>query len=472
MTRNIFLIMQRAYLTLVGTWGFWIGMLSMPVMIGIVIIISVLAESTSGTRYYVVLEQGKTTVADAIYEEISDRKNITIEEQQQLLESSIDSLTDPSASRNLQTIESDFETPDYKEIKSPVKTIEDLRPWLSGEQKLEYRQKEVDLFAAIVVPQGNRPIQYWSQNVIDDRLVGIVRTALYELARKEVFEEKNVPLTIMKDVDDAVRKVEERRLREEGDDQSSEVTFSDRAPYITALVLSFLLWMTIISAVTYLLMGTIEEKSNRLFDCLLTSVRLPELLAGKMLAIMFLSLTIYSVWAVFLISPFVFLWSIVPAEFFPAELIEITSALLDSVVNPAILLPTILCFILGYVMYGSLFMAIGALCESEQDSQSLVSPIVLLLMTPFFVMLSVAEDPTNPLVGIVSWIPLFTPFLLILRISTEVSLFEIIGQFMLMAATSAAILAGSVQLFKAGVIHGLDISGVAGWIKSIVKQRR
>lgn len=467
MTRNIFLIMQRAYLTLVGTWGFWIGMLSMPVMIGIVIIISVLAQTTSETRYYVVLEQGKTIVADAIYEEISDRKNITIEEQEQLLESSIDSLTDPSASSNLQTIESDLGTPDYKEIKSPVKTIEDLRPWLSGEQKLEYRQKEVDLFAAIVVPQGNRPIQYWSQNVTDDRLVGIVRNALYELARREVFEEKNVPLTIMKDVDDAVRKVEERRLREEGDDQSSEVTFSDKAPYITALALSFLLWITIFSAVTSLLMGTIEEKSNRLFDCLLTSVRLPELLAGKMLAIMFLSLTIYSVWAVVLISPIVFFWSI-----FPAELIEITSALLDSVVNPAILLPTLLCFILGYLMYGSLFMAIGALCESEQDSQSLVSPMVLLLMTPIFVLTTVAEDLTNPLVGIVSWIPLFTPFLLILRIPTEASLFEIIGQFMLMAATSAAILAGSVQLFKAGVIHGLDISGVAGWIKSIVKQRR
>lgn len=467
MTRNIFLIMQRAYLTLVGTWGFWIGMLSMPVMIGIVIVISVLAQTTSETRYYVVLEQGKTIVADAIYEEISDRKNITIEEQQQLLESSIDSLTDPSASRNLQTIESDFETPDYKEIKSPVKTIEDLRPWLSGEQKLEYRQKEVDLFAAIVVPKGNRPIQYWSQNVTDDRLVGIVRNALYELARREVFEEKNVPLTIMKDVDDAVRKVEERRLREEGDDQSSEVTFSDKAPYITALALSFLLWITIFSAVTSLLMGTIEEKSNRLFDCLLTSVRLPELLAGKMLAIMFLSLTIFSVWAVVLISPIVFFWSI-----FPAELIDITSALLDSVVNPAILLPTLLCFILGYVMYGSLFMAIGALCESEQDSQSLVSPMVLLLMIPIFVLTTVAEDLTNPIVGIVSWIPLFTPFLLILRIPTEASLFEIIGQFMLMAATSAAILAGSVQLFKAGVIHGLDISGVAGWIKSIVKQKR
>lgn len=467
MTRNIFLIMQRAYLTLVGTWGFWIGMLSMPVMIGIVIVISVLAQTTSETRYYVVLEQGKTIVADAIYEEISDRKNITIEEQQQLLESSIDSLTDPSVSSNLHTIESDFETPDYKEIKSPVKTIEDLRPWLSGEQKLEYRRKEVDLFAAIVVPQGNRPIQYWSQNVTDDRLVGIVRNALYELARREVFEEKNVPLTIMKDVDDAVRKVEERRLREEGDGQSSEVTFSDKAPYITALALSFLLWITIFSAVTSLLMGTIEEKSNRLFDCLLTSVRLPELLAGKMLAIMFLSLTIYLVWAVVLISPIVFFWSI-----FPAELIEITSALLDSVVNPAILLPTLLCFILGYVMYGSLFMAIGALCESEQDSQSLVSPMVLLLMIPIFVLTTVAEDLTNPIVGIVSWIPLFTPFLLILRIPTEASLFEIIGQFMLMAATSAAILAGSVQLFKAGVIHGLDISGVAGWIKSIVKQRR
>lgn len=468
MIRNIFLVAQRAYLSLVGTWGFWIGIISMPVMMGLVFTIAFLVQSTAGTRYYVVLEQGNSVVADAIYDEISDRSTLTPEEQQELIETSIESLTDPSASSNLQAMENvSTGSADFVEVRSPVNTIEELRPWLDGERKVKYRREDVELFAAIVVPEGNGPVEYWSQNVIDDSLVGIVRAALYELARTDVFKEKNVPLKILDDVDDAVRKVEKRRLREEGDDQSSEVTFADMAPFITAFFLSFLLWLTIISAVTYLLMGTLEEKSNRLFDCLLTSVRLPELLAGKMLAVMFLSLTVYTIWTIILISPFVFV-----AFLLPARLLEFSSALGEAIFDPALLIPTFLCFLLGYILYGSMFMAIGALCESEQDSQTLVSPIMILLIIPWFVLAHVFDDPTNPIVGIFSWIPVFTPFLLMLRIPAEASTWEIVGQLSLMAATSAAVLAGSVQIFKAGVIHGLDISGLAGWIKSVVTRKR
>ena len=468
MIRNIFLVAQRAYLSLVGTWGFWIGIISMPVMMGVVFTIAFLAQSTAGTRYYVVLEQGNSVVADAIYNEIKDGSTLTPEEQQELIDTSIESLTDPHASSNMQAMENvAIGGADFVEVRSPVNTIEELRPWLDGEQQVKYRREDVELFAAIVVPEGKGPVEYWSQNVTDDSLVGIVRAALYELARTDVFKEKNVPLKILEDVDDAVRKVEKRRLREEGDDQSSEVTFADEAPFMVALFLSFLLWMTIISAVTYLLMGTIEEKSNRLFDCLLTSVRLPELLAGKMMAVMLLLLTVYTIWTLILLSPFVFVSFLLPDGF-----LEFSSDVGEALFDPALLIPTFLCFLLGYVLYGSMFMAIGALCESEQDSQTLVSPIMILLIIPCFVLAHVVDDPTNKIVGIFSWIPVFTPFVLMLRIPAEASIWEIVGQLTLMAATSAAVLAGSVQIFKAGVIHGVDISGLAGWIKSVVKRKR
>lgn len=468
MIRNIYLIALRAYLSLVGTWGFWIGIISMPVVAIIVFSIAFIAESSTGTRYYVVLEHGKSVVADSIYAEIKDRKNLTPAEQQELIETRIKSLSDPRASTNIQVMENiDIGSANFVEVKSPVNTIEELRPWLNGEKKIRYRQDDVELFAAIVVPHGNGPIEYWSQNVIDDNLAGIVRSALYELARREVFEEKNVPLTVLQDVDEVVRQLEKRRLREEGDEQSSEVTFSDRVPFIAALVLSTLLWITILSTVTSLMMGTIEEKSNRLFDCLLTSVRLPELLSGKMLGVMLLSLTIYTIWTLLFLIPI-----ILGSFIIPGQVLEISSALSDGVLDPALLVPTFLCFILGYIMYGSMFIAVGALCESEQDAQTLISPIIILLMIPLFLISYVIDDPTNPIVSTFAWIPVFTPFLLMVRIPAEASLFEILGQFTLMTATSAAILVGSMQIFKAGAIHGLDVSGVAGWIKSVLKRKR
>lgn len=469
MTRNTFLIVQRSYLSFIGTWGFWLGMIMMPVMIGIVSAFLMIEAGTSSTRYYVVLEQNNTVVADAIYEKISKRRNLTAEEQREIVESNLDSMSNSSTNPN----EIAFETVEYSsakfvEVKSPVNTIDELRPWLNGEQTLRYRNENVELFAAIVVPTDDKPVEYWSQNVIDDSLVAIVESALYELARRDVFNAQNVPHSILKDVDDAVRSVVKQRLRDEGDDQSSEVTFSDRAPFVMAIAMSFLLFFLIMSAVSFLLLGTIEEKSNRLFDCLLTSVSLYEFLLGKLIAVMLVSLSLLAVLLIILVTPFALIAVFAPLGLQEQEFLR---ALTDALADPNLLIPTLLCFLLGYIMYGSMFLAIGSLCESEQDSNTLVTPVMLVLFIPCFILGQAVSNPSSNLLDTVSWIPLFTPFLLMVRIPTEASLFEIIGQMVLMAVTSAIVLAASIQIFRTGAVQGLNVSDMAGRIASIFKRK-
>jgi ABC-2 type transport system permease protein len=78
-----------------------------------------------------------------------------------------------------------------------------------------------------------------------------------------------------------------RRIRTVAEQESAgaEVTLADRAPVFVAGALAYFLWLMVFSIIQYLLMGTIEERSNKIFDTLLTSVRMPELLAGKLLAV-------------------------------------------------------------------------------------------------------------------------------------------------------------------------------------------
>eukprot|EP00558_Chaetoceros_sp_UNC1202_P004681 CAMPEP_0197240602 /NCGR_PEP_ID=MMETSP1429-20130617/6845_1 /TAXON_ID=49237 /ORGANISM="Chaetoceros sp., Strain UNC1202" /LENGTH=92 /DNA_ID=CAMNT_0042700273 /DNA_START=117 /DNA_END=392 /DNA_ORIENTATION=- len=89
---------------------------------------------------------------------------------------------------------------------------------------------------------------------------------------------------------------------------------ADRAPFIVSIMMAFSLWFLIFSVINYLLMGTIEERSNKIFDSLLTSVKLPNLLAGKLIAVLLLALTLMTFWGLFSATAAFFFADSIPAD--------------------------------------------------------------------------------------------------------------------------------------------------------------
>jgi ABC-2 type transport system permease protein len=118
--------------------------------------------------------------------------------------------------------------------------------------------------------------------------------------------------------------------------------------------------------------------------------------------------------------------------------------------------------VLGYVLYAAMFAGIGAFCETPREANTLLTPVVLLATVPILFMSLAVRDPGSPLLQILSWIPPFTPFLMLARAGSEVAWWEIAGTLLLMLVTTAFVVQLSGRAFRAGALSSgpVDLKGL------------
>ncbi len=476
MIRSIYLVARRDYLGYVTAWGFWLGLLLTPVLLGVGMIAPALAASSEPVRHFTVIDAGNQ-FRDALLAEMERDRTAQLRFQIETLQrlapgdggdalERFDAALERGAPLEEALAQSgsgetvSLPQRSFAYVAPPAETIDDLRPWLMGERQVETADGPVSLFAALVVTADG--IEYWSENVTEGGLKALARNAATKLARTQVFASENVDPAILERVAAATPQIEEKRVRAEAD-ASSEVTLADRAPYIVSIAIAFILWTLVFSVVNYLLMGTIEERSNKIFDALLTSVSLPHLLAGKLLAVLAVSLTLMAVWGIGGTAMTVLVGTALPSG--AASMIE-TFAL--AALDPAILLPALFSFLLGYLMYGALFLALGSLCDTIQEAQTLMTPLLVLLMVPLFMLVIAIENPESAIINVMSWVPVFTPFLLILRMPTEPPLWEVASLLALMGVSSMVILWLATRVYRAGAVHGAGVNDALAWMKNLL----
>jgi ABC-2 type transport system permease protein len=191
-------------------------------------------------------------------------------------------------------------------------------------------------------------------------------------------------------------------------------------------------------------------------------VKLPELLAGKLLAVFAVTSTMMLSWTAFAGIGSVFFAAQVPG------MAETVSPFISALTDPGLIIPALISFVLGYVLYGAIFMALGSLCDTIQEAQTLLSPMMILLMLPMFAIFIAFQDPGSPVIDIASWVPVFTPFLLILRIPHDPPMWEILTQMGMMAAATAVIVWLSTKVYRAGAVHGAGIGEIGAMMKSAI----
>ena len=223
----------------------------------------------------------------------------------------------------------------------------------------------------------------------------------------------------------------------------------------------------IFSVINYLLMGTIEERSNKIFDSLLTSVKLPHLLAGKLIAVLLLALTLMTFWGV---GSSLLTW--VMRDSIPDDVGSFLGSMITAAANPALFVPAIISFVLGYLMYGSMFLALGSLCDTIQEAQTLMTPLFVMLMAPLAMLAFAVQDAESALIEIMAWVPFFTPFLLILRMPTEPPVWEVLAQLGMMALTTYIILQLATRVYRAGAVHGAGVNDVMAFFGKLIPGKK
>ena len=166
-----------------------------------------------------------------------------------------------------------------------------------------------------------------------------------------------------------------------------------------------------------LMRSVIEEKSQRITETIISSIKPIELMMGKILGICGLGLTQLILMGAIILAIVHFGESIFVKM--GVNIPELFKILQQINFSPAVFIFMILFFLMGFVFFSSLFAAVGAMVTTEDEGQQMQMPLVFIVLISYFVMFSVAKNPETPMALWTSLIPFFTPLVMFTRIAVS-----------------------------------------------------
>ena len=237
------------------------------------------------------------------------------------------------------------------------------------------------------------------------------------------------------------------------------------------MFLGMLLYIFIFAYGSMIMMSVIEEKTNRIVEIVISSVKPFQLMTGKIIGTSLAGLTQFVVWG-FLFFAFstiissLFGITSMPGNATDAQLIlsasegsGISSGSLEMIsafVNlplTNILIAFVLYFLGGYLLYSSIFAAIGAAVDNQTDAQQFLMPITIVLIVALYVgILTVPEDPNGIVAQIFSFIPLTSPIVMMMRIPHGVPIFEQIISILILFLSVILIIWIAAKIYRIGIL--------------------
>jgi len=228
----------------------------------------------------------------------------------------------------------------------------------------------------------------------------------------------------------------------------------------------YLLMMFIIIYGNMVMRSVIEEKTNRIIEIIVSSVKPFQLLLGKILGTSLAGMTQFSVWVVlgsvllFGVSSFLGIdplavQSPASAAIETAARPEINQLVIDILKLPyaSLLVFFVIYFLGGYFLYSAIYAAIGAAVDNETDTQQFMFPIILPLILGIYVgFFSVVENPHGTVSTIFSIIPFTSPIVMLMRIPFGVPWWEIAASIIVLIATNFGILWLSAKIYRVGIL--------------------
>lgn len=311
------------------------------------------------------------------------------------------------------------------------------------EVRENYRKSKNDALLYIPPMTLDKPagIKLYSENSISLDL----QLTIERLLKTEIEDSKLLASGIDKSVLASIKTnitIDTKRLGASGEEDSSAGT-STAVGFVSAALIYFFIFLYGVQ----ILRGVIEEKSNRIVEVIISSVKPFQLMMGKIVGIAMVGLTQFLLWVslTFVITTIVSAFidggasatstsmismdAMTEAE--RAEMQESTSKVLQVIGNfqtiniPYVAAVFLFYFLGGYLLYGSLFAAVGAAVDSETDTQQFMFPITMPLVIGFIVAQIVIKDPTSQLAFWMSIVPFTSPIVMMVRLPFGVPMHEI-----------------------------------------------
>lgn len=324
-----------------------------------------------------------------------------------------------------------------------------------SEQKALDRVKAKEFFCLVeIVPHPDTEDSFFvSATSLADRVPSqVIQGAVQQIVRERRAQQLGISADALHKLD-APTDFSNQRITENKTEKVEERDFV--FAYLLPVMLIFGLFGLISFQSERLLTALMEEKLKRLLEVLLTRVTIGELLAGKMLGILYVGAMLYVGVGVvsYLALTFIGTNALISAK--------TASFLLD----PKTLFFYTLFYLSGYALYASFYAAIGASCQTPKDAENLSMPLRMLSVFPIFISVYVTIHPQSGATRFFSLLPLTAPFVMINRlVVADVSLPELFLAVVIVCFSAAVGLWFATRIFRASLLaQGRSLSPRDVW---------
>ena len=271
-------------------------------------------------------------------------------------------------------------------------------------------------------------------------------------------------------------------------DEEGKETISQSEVYmIISMALAMALYMFIVLFSGMVMSSVIEEKTSRVVEVLVSSVKSTELMFGKIIGVALVALTQFLLWIVLTLLIIGVIGGIVGMDKFTGGMdaskveqvqqmsgmggtldlqsladttavaegptgMQAVMGTLGSLNYPQLIVSFLLFFLFGYLLYASLFAAIGSAVENEADTQQLQLPVTIPLLIGFLVAFYAFRAPESSIVWWCSMIPFTSPIVMLARLPFGVPTWELVLSIGLLVLTFIAVAWASAKIYKVGIL--------------------
>lgn len=310
------------------------------------------------------------------------------------------------------------------------------------------------LNALIYIPKNamkDKEVKYYSKNAGNMAVFEKLRPSFNTAMLNIYFQDTELS---KEDLEFARERVGFNGFKVTTDDKVKEEGYGNR---VLSYLFTFLLYFSLLMIGSTVMRSVVEEKSNRIVEVLLSSVSPKELMTGKIVGntiVGVIQMTIWLLPVIFLASSSIFM---LPPEF-----------TVDIQIGTIIYL--LINFAIGLFTFLGLFATVGAIFDNEQDAQSGMWPIMMLIMIPFFMAFSMINNPNNSMAFFASMAPFASIILMPARMTLiEVPFWQLAVSIIVNLITVALIFIAAGKVYRIGILitgKKPKFKEIIGWLKS------
>ena len=403
--RELLIVLQREFTVRVRSRSFILSTILTPLFLGLIFFGPMLAQELGGgkSRTVAIVDESPTRIGERLASQIASDEELSTH------------LASP-----------------YLGV--PRSTVRD---------SLNRRILGGDLDGYVVIPADvltGGEVEYFARNLNDRTVQRQLRQSLEVVVQTERIRELGVDPQRLARVLSPVA-LQTQRIDGSGGDADSSLLIS--------MMAGFLLYFLILIYGTQVMQSVQEEKQNRISEILVSSLRAPQLMLGKILGVGSVALLQVGIWAALGVA--------VAHERerwagSGSEVLELANRVIRNV-QPTMLVAVVGFLLLGFFLYAAIYAAIGAAAASTEDAQRFTIPVILPLIVPILLSNTIISAPQDTLAQVLSWIPFTLPLVMPMRMGAEgVSGAAVAASLVYLALSVVALGVVAGKIYRIGIL--------------------